>query len=416
MKISQWVLAMSVAFALSLIGNAQAGEPRKDGELFVVAVDNVQTTMPQTAGAGGYRTRARYARSQQAREDLEGLVRDFALMAVDEWPIELLGWHCALLRAPKGIDGAALVQRLQSDRRVRLAQPLNQFQTLAQTPGPSVATAADPYLSLQANLVSLSALPSISRSDGRGVTVALIDTGVAARHPDLQGRRIERHNVVDGNEAAYYTDLHGTQLAGVMLATVNNGLGIAGIADQAKLLAIKACWHSLVPGRRASCNSFTLAQGVAAAVQGGAQLINLSLGGPSDPLLTRMALAALTRGISIIGAAPEGGVIRGFPVDVPGVITVAAIEQNEGSASELRAPGRDILTLTPSGHYDYASGSSLAAAQVTAISALLLQHEPGMSPKRLAAVLRQSAGPAGAVNACAALASLRRPVRCEMQP
>ncbi|HLO93814.1 MAG TPA: S8 family serine peptidase, partial [Burkholderiaceae bacterium] len=260
------------------------------------------------------------------------------------------------------------------------------------------------------------ALPAAGRSSGRGVTLALIDTGVALHHPDLQGRHIERRNVVDSDQAAYETDLHGTQLAGVMVATVNNALGIAGIAPEAKVLAIKACWHPSDANRRASCNSFTLAQGLAAAVKGGAQLINLSLGGPSDPLLARLATAAQDRGISIIGAAPEPGAPRGFPVDVPGVIEVAMDEQAGAAPQSLRAPGLDILTLSKAGHYDYASGSSLAAAQVSAVAALLLQHEPDMRPARLATLLRTSRGPTGLVNACAALAAQGRNAACPLSP
>ena len=388
--------------------------PDAGGALVVVAVDNPQPSLP--LGAGAYRARARYLRSAQAAADLQALQQAHGLSAVEQWPIELLGWHCAVLRVPPGTEPEALLQRLKEDPRVRLAQPLQQFQTLTQPPAAPAAAPNDPYLPLQANLVSLSALPAAARSSGRGVTVALIDTGVALRHPDLQGRRIERRNVVDSDETAYEGDLHGTQMAGVMVATVNNALGIAGIAPEAKVLAIKACWHPPEASRRATCNSFTLAQGLAAAVKGGAQVINLSLGGPNDPLLARLAAAAQDRGISVVGAAPEPGVQRGFPVDVPGVIEVAAAEQGAGAAQVLRAPGRDILTLSAAGHYDFASGSSLAAAQASAIAALLLQHEPGLRPARLAALLRQSQRGAGLINACAALAALRQGLGCAASP
>jgi subtilisin family serine protease len=246
-------------------------------------------------------------------------------------------------------------------------------------------------------------------SRGAGIRVAIIDTGVDTQHPDLAGRTLLTRNYIDDNEIAFRSDRHGTQIAGLIAAAANNGIGIVGVAPDVKLMAYKACWQASASSA-GRCNSFTLAQALADAISAKAQVINLSLVGPSDPLLAALIAKATEAGVIVVGAVSADPRLS-FPAKLPHVLPVAEAEdsQNDG-ADILRAPARDIVTLVPNGHYDFASGSSLATAQVTGVVALLLAKDQKLRVERVRALLVQSTekhattrGPFFSVNACVAL-------------
>jgi len=185
-----------------------------------------------------------------------------------------------------------------------------------------------------------------------------------------------------------------------------------------KLMAFKACWQPS-PTSSGRCNSFTLAQALADALTARAQVINLSLVGPSDALLEALVEKATLAGVIVVGAVSSDPRF-GFPAKLPRVLPVAAAESvPENRADILRAPARDIVTLVPNGHYDFASGSSLATAQVTGVVALLLARNQKLGVERLRELLSQSTlrhdttrGPFLSVNACAALARVVRGAVC----
>ena len=139
--------------------------------------------------------------------------------------------------------------------------------------------------------------------------------------------------------------------------------------------------------------------------------MNLSLAGPSDPLLTRLVRSAQRSGIIFVGAASSGG--AGFPIDIEGVIGVEALESSVPGRDLIAAPGRDIFTLTPANHYDAASGSSLAAAEVSAIVALLRSRDSRLTAARARDLIEGSARPIETpegmrkvINACEAILAL----------
>nr|WP_305119189.1 S8 family serine peptidase [Tahibacter harae] len=308
---------------------------------------------------------------------------------------------------PADTDRDQLLQRLQQDRRVRIAQPLQEFETFSAPAAPDEKVYNDPYLQLQHNFSAIAAAGAQRSSRGDGVRIALIDTGLDADHPELAGRILEQRDFVGG--AAMPAERHGTEVAGVISAVANNNLGIVGIAPAAQLLAYRACWSLPGAAAGARCNSFTLALALTAALSSDARIINLSLGGPADPLLQELLSHAIARGTVVVGAVPPSRDLGGFPLGVPGVIAVASSEDPAPDAPVLRAPGRDILTLEPGGRFDYASGSSLATAQVSAALALLLALEPKRDSAELYTLLSRSQAAAGtSINVCAAVAALGR--------
>jgi hypothetical protein len=425
--------------AAPLVGGAPSGESSR---VVVVAVANPVGELPLSAGStpGLYAKKPDYVSGAQAEAVLAAVARDHGLRRLDAWPIRALGLQCVTFLIPEGASRAAVLDGLARDRRVTLAQPLNDFGTLADPPGapphptpaPAVPATAppstqpaqppspspskgaagpaynDPYLPLQRGLLGLGVPQAHRCARGDGVRVAVIDTGMDTTHPDLAGATAAVANFVDRDAARFQRDRHGTEVAGLIAAQPGNATGIVGVAPGVKLMALKACWEQA--DGRASCNSFTLSQALAAAIDRGAQVINLSLSGPADELLSRLLRVALARGTVVVGALPPSGARNGFPLGEAGVIAVQ--DAAAPATGPVGAPAREVLTLMPGGRYDFASGTSMAAAHVSGLAALLLQHQPGLDGPRIERLLRGSGEAARPLDACHALESIKPHCGC----
>jgi hypothetical protein len=379
-------------------------------QFIVVAVANPVSGRPAAVGgtAHGYGGASNYRVGASAAAQIRDIARDHSLTPVSEWPIEQLRMHCVLFRIPPGTTREAMIEKLRGDKRVVIAQPLHEFESATSVESPGFE---DPYAKLQANVRALDVVEAHRLSRGAGIRVAVIDTGVDTRHPDLAGRTVETRNYIDDDAVSFRADRHGTQVAGLIAAAANNGIGIVGVAPDVTLLAYKACWQASASSA-GRCNSFTLAQALADALTAKAQIINLSLVGPADPLLEALVAKAISIGVIVVGAVSADPRFA-FPAKLPGVLAVTEAEAAGADPALLRAPARDIVTLVPNGHYDFASGSSLATAQISGVVALLLARNQRLGEVRLRAMLTQSTrrhdttrGPYYSVNACVALTSL----------
>jgi subtilisin family serine protease len=381
--------------------------------LIVVAVANPRGASSGSAGStiGNYASLQQYVAGAAARHAVERVKRAHGLRELAAWPITALRLHCVVLEVPERSTRDDVIAALRRDANVELAQPLQTFASLAE----AGVSYNDPYASLQQGFAQVEAARAHVTSRGSGVQIALVDTGVDFSHPDLRGRIATTRNLVDRDERAFQRDRHGTEVAGVIAAVANNRQGIVGVAPEATLRIYKACWQrTAAEGGGARCNSFTLAQALSASIDEGAPIINLSLGGPADELLSRLVLHAISRGRIVVAAAPPSGDLGGFPVGVPGVVVVDSIGRPDRTGV-LKAPGHSVLTLVPGGHYDFANGSSLAAAHVTGVVALLLAGQVPVAPQRLQAVLEASRAlqkEGTSVSACGAMASLRNATTC----
>ena len=293
-----------------------------------------------------------------------------------------------------------MVAKLSKDSRVVLAQPLQEFHTLTTagaSAAPSAATAPynDPLYDLQTNMTALGIARAHERTQGAGVRIALIDTGVDLDHPDLRGASVHSRSFIDRPVSPGLLR-HGTAMAGLIAAVANNHIGIVGIAPRAEIEVFEACWQLAPASDAASCNTFTLARALAAALSSGAPLVNLSFAGPADPLLTALVHTGLKRGVTFIGAAAPAE--APFPTAIPGVISAAGTER-PAPAGALAAPSQHVLTLRPGGEFDFESGTSVAAAEITAVLALLVSASPARLPTATLVSLLE--GPTGAVAAAA---------------
>jgi len=278
----------------------------------------------------------------------------------------------------------------------------------------------DPYRKLQHNLDDMNVSGAHQYSRGEGVRIAVIDTGMDATHPDLKGHIVEQQNFVDGRSPESLPERHGTAVAGIIAASENNREGIAGIAPGATLFAYRACWPTQQSSASATCNTLTLAKALSAAVERKMNIVNLSLSGPSDPLLERIVTVGIRRGTLFVGAAPPRGTAGDdqlFPTSIAGVISVDRAAHPSGADATLFAPGDEVLTLVPNGAYDFMSGSSLSAASVSGGLALLLardHHLTSASALELLAKSSHSAGQeqASTVDLCKAMSLLLNQERC----
>jgi hypothetical protein len=414
--------AMSVVAALTcacssvpvhIDSRALGAQVSESPERFIIAaVANEPAAYVARAGGTprGYDAVAGYGPSSQARQVMRALEHDYGLREVNAWPIEPLHVHCAVLEIPAGADRNALLAALAKDPRVKLTQPLQTFAT--RTEGYN-----DPYVGLQRGFQQMDVADAHPWSRGEGVKVAIIDTGADVSHPDLRGSIAIAANFVDADDAQFRRDRHGTEMAGVIAAVANNKEGIVGIAPNARLLILKACWQAQIGVDDAHCNSFTLARAIAAAFDAHAQVINLSLAGPDDRLLGDLIREGQRRGVIFVGAATDESQGEKGLLHQTGVIEVASAETPSADGPVLYAPGREILTLLPGGHYDFATGTSIATAQVSGVVALMLAKDPALSAAAVYRLLRDTSSPilsAGVkgVDACAAIVALLRQGSC----
>jgi hypothetical protein len=413
--ICSWLLAACTTSPATSQRSAQELIDRNPDRFVVVTLRNQPGPTVPRAGStvGAYEAPSTYAVAPATQVSAKAIATAHGLREVTAWPIGLLGIHCIVFEVPEGADRTQILERLRRDRRVESAQPLQSFSTLS-------SASNDPYRGLQRNLDVMGVAGAHSWSLGEGVRVGLIDTGVDVTHPDLAGRIVKQENFVDGDARALNHDRHGTAVAGIIAAVENNNQGISGIAPAARLYALRACWPEPQDTARAVCSTLTLAKAIVASIERHMQIVNLSLSGPADPLLTRLVEVGINRGVVFVGAAPARSDQSSFPTSIVGVISVDASGGHGSADSVLFAPGHEVLTLVPDGRYDFLSGSSLAAASVTGGIALLLARDRTLRGPEAKEILARSSrsvstaeGVQASINLCAALADLIRERPCE---
>ena len=289
-------------------------------------------------------------------------------------------------------DLAAIVATLAADDRVLLAQLDYVFDTT------STDTPEEPFAGLVYGPKLIGADRLQTRTDGSGVRIAVIDTGIDGSHPDFGARVVEQ---IDTTGRGLSADLHGTALSGAIAAAPGDGFGVSGVAPGAELLGIKACEPEDPMTLAAECWSSTLAKGIDFAIRREAHVLNLSVAGPEEPLVTRMVNAALRRGAVVVAAAGNGGEDGPafHPGALDGVLTVTAVDANEklwkdatrGEQVDVAAPGVEIVSDAPDGSFPALSGTSLATAHAAGAVALLLSAYPDLAPGDVETLLEGTA-------------------------
>ena len=250
----------------------------------------------------------------------------------------------------------------------------------AQTPAPAVQSPAAAASSAQYVVNKLHLLEAHRITSGDDVLVAVIDSKIDTKHPDLTGVVADEYDVV-GSPAIAHS--HGTAMAGAIAARSK----LTGVAPKVKLLAVRAFSGS---GESAESTTFNILKSVDWAASKNARIINMSFAGPPDDLLREMLAKANARGIVLIAAVGNAGPRSPplYPAADAGVIGVTATDvddklmpqANRGPQVAVAAPGVEILAVAPDGKYQVTSGTSIAAAHASGVAALLLASKPNLTP------------------------------------
>lgn len=418
MKVHLVVLCFALAAAMH--GYADERRPDASRDILVTIADDGARRVG-TAMNAPYTKRKRYAVEPQTLLIASGIAQEYGLVEIDRWPIRSLSVLCIVYRAARDTDRNRILRTLASDARIHTAQRLQGFETLTSP----IRDYDDTFTSLQRSLDLMDVRSAHRFARGQNVRVALVDSHADAAHEDLSGRVGKTSVHIDAGHAQDAG--HGTAVASVIAATANNARGIVGVAPEAVLEVHVACWSE--PGvAGARCDSFTLARALDEIVDSRPDVLNLSLVGPYDELLADLLREVDRAGIVIVAARDAGqDENRSFPASQPHVIGVGSSDgdgeaglavgiDNSRPLPGVFAPGRQIMVALPRNGYDFRSGSSLAAAHVSGVVALMLSASPQLSSTVVQANLRYSqqatAGGWPAVNACLALRRADDSVLC----
>jgi len=346
------------------------------------------------------------------------LARRHSLTLGDGWRMASLDRDCYAFTSA-GPDPEAVVAALESDPMVESVQTARLFQVAAAN------EQVDPYANLQYSLISARVDEAHQLSTGADVPVAIIDTGLDRTHYDLRGRVVAALNFVDADQSIEIVEFHATAVAGIVGANANNGRGIVGVAPDARLYSLRACWESIPGTSRGQCSSFGLARALDWAISNDMKVINMSLQGEFDPLVSKLISRATKRGLVVVAATDLGDADLSFPASMTEVVAVSyhdplrSSDYARNASKVFIAPGEEILTTMPDNTYDFVSGSSFASAHVSGIVALLAEHVPNIDAHTVKAVLRSSTRIANwdvTIDACTALGTVTGSDNCRPLP
>lgn len=268
-----------------------------------------------------------------------------------------------------------------------------------------ILTPNDPFYSAyQWHLPKVSAPTAWDTTTGSStVTVAVVDSGVQANHPDLVGRVLPGYDFVNNDSDPSDDNGHGTAVAGVAAAKGNDGIGVAGAAWNVAILPVK------VMAANGSGSHSAIANGINYSADRGARIINLSIGGTSSSRTLQSSVNyANNKGCILVAAAGNNASSTTvYPAAYSGVTAVSALTQADtlasfssfGSFVDVSAPGEGITTSWVNGGYVTISGTSFSSPLVAGIAALALSVNPSLSNTAMASLLTSNADDLGAPGA-----------------
>lgn len=309
-----------------------------------------------------------------------------------------------------GRSSEDLIAQFRQDPNVEIAQP-NMWLSLAQQIQPAAAAPApnDPLFGEEWHMERVRALEAWSITKGNpDLVVAVVDTGVDYNHPDLKDRTIKGADYTGESDGSDPIDSfgHGTHVAGIINAAANNGIGVAGIAPNVKVLAVK------VLNAKGGGGLFAIAKGIHYSVKQGAKIVNLSLGGPAmqDLISTSVGFWASRQGALLMAAAGNSAGAVGTPARIDDYyMAVGATDEGDGLAKfscfgkelSVTSPGTKIMATTPTykvpmNDYGYPmnyaalQGTSMATPLAAGIAALVWSKHPEWSAKQVRAQLERT--------------------------
>jgi Subtilase family len=322
--------------------------------------------------------------------EADALARRHGLERIASQNFPLLAGTIGLFRIVDNRPVDTVRRELAADGSVRSVQ-LNFRYFLQGQKKPATEGDAAQYAVAQLRLPQAHALVR-----GMNVTIAVIDSGVDAKHPELANSVADNFDALGSKEGPH---THGTGVAGAIVAHAR----LVGSAPEARLIAIRAFGGG---SKGAESTSYVILRGLDYAAEHGAQIINMSFAGPKDPLIERGIAATAARGILMVAAAGNAGAKSAplYPAANPNVIAVSGtdaqerpfVASNRGNHIAVAAPGADIFLPAPDEKYQITSGTSFSAAYVSGVAALMLERNPALKPIDVRVLLTKSARDLGA--------------------
>ncbi len=312
------------------------------------------------------------------------LARRHRLTRLASQNFPLVGATIGLFRITDGRTVDVVSRELERDG-VRSVQPNFRYVLQEQQ---AVLTEGDPA---QYALATLRLPEAHTLAHGANVTIAVIDSGIDLKHPELAGAISDSFDALGSKEGPH---VHGTGIAGVIVAHAR----LMGSAPAANIVAIRA--FATAPSG-AESSSFVVLKALDYAASHGARIVNMSFAGPKDALIERGIAAAASKGIVMVAAAGNAGPKSPplYPAANPNVIAVSATDahdklfaaSNRGSHIAIAAPGVDIFLPAPDEKYQMTSGTSFSAAYISGLAALMLERNPALKPEEVRATLMKTA-------------------------
>jgi subtilisin family serine protease len=320
---------------------------------------------------------------------VDNLARRLNLSTVASQSFNLSGGTLFHFRITDGRPVADVIRALESEN-IGVAQPNYVFRLQQQdTALAARTTGGDPsqYVIDKLRLIDVHRI-----AIGSNVLVAVIDSEIDGRHPELAGAVVDEFDAIGNHDKPH---VHGTGMAGAIAAHRR----LVGVAPGVRILAIHA--FSSNGADSAQATSEHILMGIDWAIRKGAKIINMSFAGPDDPMLALALQKAHDKGIILIAAAGNLGPKSPplYPGADPNVIAVTATDAkdqllpqaNQGAYIAVAAPGVDVLEPAPNGGFQLTTGTSVAAAHVSGIVALLLDRDPTLDSTGVRDILTTSA-------------------------
>jgi hypothetical protein len=321
-------------------------------------------------------------------QTVDTVARRLGLSTVASQSFNLSGGTLFHFRINDGRPVADVVRALESEN-IGVAQPNYVFRLQQDATLAARSSGGDPsqYVVDKLHLVDAHRI-----AIGSNVLVAVIDSQIDGRHLELAGAVVDEFDAIGNHDKPH---VHGTGMAGAIAAHRR----LIGVAPGVRLLAIHA--FSSNGTDSAEATSAHILMGIDWAIRKGAKIINMSFAGPDDPMLQLALQKAHDKGVVLIAAAGNMGPKSPplYPAADPNVIAVTATDAkdqllaqaNQGGYVAVAAPGVDILEPAPNGGYQVTTGTSVAAAHVSGIAALLLDHDPTLDAAAIRDILTSSA-------------------------
>ena len=298
-----------------------------------------------------------------------------------------------VLQFSPSADINAVLEQLSDQPDIAYAEPAYTFKLFGGTPDDLDYLLKQTYLSTS-QLGEILAMPA-----NHDVTIAVIDTGVDATHPDLQGHLIGGYNFLVTKNAPIDDSGHGTHIAGIIGARINNHLGTAGLNPKSKIISLKIASATGIGSQVAA------AEAIRYAVDNGARIINCSWGYfVYNQVLKEAVDYAIAQGVIVVAAmGNNGNQLKQFPAGFLGVIAVGSMDHNLNHASFSNVgehiafveEGVGIVSTAPGGKTASLSGTSQSAAIITGIASRILSYNPRLTAHEVGTILMLSAEPIG---------------------